>query len=669
MLTSRGWWFLILILAMLALGVLGEHWTLTLLALTLLLWFLAEWFAFTLRLRLAVPNLRVRRRLKDDRGAVDTLWAGHPVEMHVEVTLPYGLGLPYVRLAERVPYGVGQVSGRIERQGALTADAPLTMDYRLRCDRPGRVRFEGVTVQLADFQGFFVHTAFLQSGQVYRVLPGLTDAQGHRPTIKRDNLLPSPGLHRHLRPGSGSELLDLRDYMPGDPPKTIAWKVSARRDKLITKEFESEVPLRCTLFIDTSHSVRVGPPGQNALARLVDVSSAVAQAAAAARDLTGVCLFDDQTVTAIMRPARSSRHLVQMLNLLADAAGQAPATGEARVGSLLPLAYSFTQEVYPQLLTADVNRVPFWLPMFWSLPTYGRDPAPVSSRLPRWVMLCLAFLPLPLIALFFFFNPELLQALLDVAVPLVSLLVPVPERVLTAIGIGLAVSVGIMYYAAVNLTTHAVSLLFARRRRFLARWRKQLAALLAERYQLGPGGIGLLLEDDEQMALHLQRFLAEHQVPYPLPYHDRRGRYLFASPGKVDVLARALLGAVGKGRDNELFVLLVDLLELIDHLDPLLRAVKVALARHHQVVVICPWPPGVPPPRGSNAAGSTPASADLQSLIRQTAVERFHRDFQEMRQAFARLGVVVVCAESGDPVRLILERLNRLRTVGLGRIP
>ena len=40
--------------------------------------------------------------------------------------------------------------------------------------------------------------------------------------------------------------------MPGDPPRTIAWKVSARRDRLITKEFESEVPVRCTLFLDTS---------------------------------------------------------------------------------------------------------------------------------------------------------------------------------------------------------------------------------------------------------------------------------------------------------------------------------------------------------------------------------------------------------------------------------
>src|SRR5207237_8379223 len=120
---------------------------------------------------------------------------------------------------------------------------------------------------------------------VYRVLPPLAGARGHIPSVKRHNLIPLMGAHRHRRPGSGSELLDLRDYLPGDPPKMIAWKASARRDRLMTKEFESEVPVRCTLFVDASASVRVGPPGRNALARLVEIGAAVAQAHAPARAL------------------------------------------------------------------------------------------------------------------------------------------------------------------------------------------------------------------------------------------------------------------------------------------------------------------------------------------------------------------------------------------------
>src|SRR5207244_8066975 len=128
--------------------------------------------------------------------------------------------------------------------------------------------------------------------------------------------------------------------MPGDPPRTIAWKPSARRDRLITKEFENEVPLRCPLFVDISHSVRIGPVGRNALARLVEICAAVAQASAGVRDLTGICLFDDERVTVLKRPARGARHLIELLNLLADASSLAPATGAARLGVLVPLAHA-----------------------------------------------------------------------------------------------------------------------------------------------------------------------------------------------------------------------------------------------------------------------------------------------------------------------------------------
>jgi len=660
MITSRGWWFLLVVMSVLTIGLFDERWTLTLLGFTLLLWFLGEWLLFGLRVRLAVPALRLERQIADDQGPVASLWARHTFQVRLKLVLDHWLGLPYVRVRDRLPYGARRTSGEEEGQAALYPGAPFSLNYAILCPSAGRVRFEGVALQLADFQGFFYHAAFVPGTMSLRVLPPLADAEGHRPTVKRHNLLPSPGLHRHLRPGSGSELLDLRDYLPGDPPKTIAWKVSARRDRLITKEFESEVPLRCTLFVDVSQAVRLGPPGQNALARLVDISATTAQATAASRDLIGLCLFDDAQVRSLTRPARGSRHLVQLLNLLADAAGLAPATGQARVETLLLLAHAFAQEVYPSYLRQESNQVPAWLPWFWSIPAAGPTRSSFFKHILRWLLLALAFLPVAAAAWLVYLFSD----------PLAQILLPVPERLLPVLGVAFAASFGMIYYLLANVGFRATALFFARRRRRLARQRKQLAALLAVEYNLGPGGLSLLLEDDEQFVRGLQDFLADHHVPYPLPLYDRHGRYLFASPGKVPVLARALLSAVGKGHDNELFVLLVDLLELSEHLDPLLRAVKATLARHHQVVVICPWPPGVPPPRrqsGKSSPAATAPGAGLQDTLRQVTVARYHAGFQQLRTTFARIGVPVICAESGDPVRLLLDRLDRMRALGMGR--
>jgi uncharacterized protein (DUF58 family) len=686
MLTSRGWWFLIIVLSLLAVGLFDEqpwrldrsaHGTLIMVMLTLLLWFLGEWLLFVLRVRFVVPTLRVRREVRDRRGPVDTLWVGRSFQVIVWLEPPHWGSLPYLKLKDHLPAVTEAGEGETALDGALTSERGLTLTYTLRCPASGRVGFQGVGIELTDFQGFFHHATFLPDVIEYRVLPPLADAEGHRPTVKRHNLLPSPGLHRHLRPGSGSELLDLRDYLPGDPPKTIAWKVSARRNRLITKEFESEVPVRCTLFLDTSHSVRIGPPGQNALAKLVEITGAVAQANAGVRDLTGICVFDEQAVGRHIRPARGARCLVQLLNVLADAAGLAPATGQARVAVLLPLAYTLAQEVYPYLLQPDLNQVPLWSSRFWPVPTYSADRPRLSWLLFCGFALLLASIPVAGLGLFLYLFSGFLG--------LVAELLSIPESLLAVISMVLAAGTAMLYYKGVLFGCRTLALSFSPRKRRFARWRKRLAAILAERYHLAPGGVGILVEDDERFSLYLQRFLAEHQVPYPLPLYDRRGHYLFASAGKVEVLAGALVRAVGKGHDNELFVLLADLLELTDQLEPLLRAVRVTLARHHQMLVICPWPPGAPAPPSRRSAERGAQSADpnlvssgsprsalrasrshAPALVTQATTERLHRAFERLQKTFARLGVPVLCAASGDPVRLILERLDRLRILGLG---
>jgi uncharacterized protein (DUF58 family) len=710
MLTSRGWWFLVTVLLLLLLGLLVRQATLPVLALTLLLWFLGEWLLFTVRARLVAPHLVVEREVLDERGPVETLWAGRTFDVRVRLRLDHPMTLPHVGVADWLPFGLEHLDGATHTDAALSAEQPLELTYRVRCPAvAGPARFEGLRVQLADFQGFFVDVRFVQAVVVYRVLPVLADARGHASTSKRHNLLPPPGVHRLRSPGSGSELLDLRDYLPGDPPKTIAWKVSARRDRLITKEFESEVPLRCTLFVDTSNSVRVGPAGKNALARLLHISGAVAQANAAARDLTGLCLFDDNGMS-VLRPARTARHLAEIMSRLADAAGLAPSTARAPLDTLLPLAHGFAQEVYPHLLRPEVNQVPFWLPWLWTRPaSQPWLPASRSGRLTRWLARAAWLLPLAAAVLLLLAGYDATVDAWPAAVPIppdvvllvavVGLLSVYPAVVAVLRGVGKVVLgalagaglVGLLGLAIGGfaaewtgaLVGHALGViggailgarigaLFGSRARHLARWRKQLAAPIAARHGLGPGGLALLLEDDEQCALHLQRFLAEHQVPYTLPLYDAEGRYGFAAPGKVGVLGQALLGAVGKGHDNELFVLLVDLLELDEALAPLLQAVRVALARHHQVLVVCPWPPGVPtaeePPPAVEAVVPAASPAALLPLLDRAARERFHAAYRRVRHAFARLGVPMVCAATDEPVPLILDRLERLRMLGRKR--
>ena len=199
------------------------------LGLTLLAWFLWEWAQFAYRYYFLLPRLTLHREVRDDRKAVPVLWAESEFEVRVRIGLGVPGDLPYVVLADWVPTDGRFVDGSDEAVVALAATRPATIQYRLKCPVPGGLRFEGVRIRIADRQGFFYCRTLIPDGSTYLVLPRLTGRRGRRRGVEEDQYLSRrPACIGFKRPGGGSELLDLRDYIPGDPPKMIAWKPSAR---------------------------------------------------------------------------------------------------------------------------------------------------------------------------------------------------------------------------------------------------------------------------------------------------------------------------------------------------------------------------------------------------------------------------------------------------------
>src|SRR4051794_17657969 len=284
MLTSRGWWFLFVVLFLLALGafLLANYTTVpAILAVTLFAWFVYEWVQFHVRSNAAVSRLRVRRIVLQGGRTTPMLWAGVSFEVQVRVRHDGFAAIGYAVVEDRLPAGADLLDGGTDETVTIAPNERVDVTYTLKCPAPGVLRFEGVKVRVADLNGFFYRRVFVRDPVEFLVLPPLADDEGKHRANKRFNTLPPPGIHRLRRPGSGDELLDLRDYRPGDPPKMIAWKASAKKDKLITKEYENDVPVRAVLFLDTSDGVRLGPPGNSLLTRMAGVAAVVSQASAA----------------------------------------------------------------------------------------------------------------------------------------------------------------------------------------------------------------------------------------------------------------------------------------------------------------------------------------------------------------------------------------------------
>ncbi|MBX9582876.1 MAG: DUF58 domain-containing protein [Gemmataceae bacterium] len=675
MLTARGWWFLVAVGFILVLGVsLLPDYTVgpAVVGLPLLVWFAAEWVAFQTRLNSVLPRLRVTRLIVQGDREVPTVWAGLTFEVRVEVEQNSAAAFPFVLLEDRVPQAADRVSGDSGQVADLRPHDPARITYTLRCPAPGIVRFEGVRLRVADLNGFFYHRAFLREEAEFLVLPPLTGEEGRQRADKRFNTLPPPGAHRLRRPGSGGELLDLRDYRPGDPPKMIAWKASARRDTLITKEYESDVPVRCVLFLDTSDGVRLGPPGETPLVKLVGVAAGVAQAAAAGRDLVGLTTFDEAGAN-VTPPARTKLHMTGLLRKLAQAAALQPGTADVSAEALTARAYPLAVELYPELMNKRVNRVP-----------WGRLWRPLLDRWWGWLVLGMMLLPATFLAAAYFlqrwyFVPYA-EALAYGTMALTRwwgsgqirvLIIPLPAKLVffTFLLFLPALLGGFIWFV------YGASGWLGERRRQLTK-RKQLAAVFALHDGTGAAGVEHLIHDDPAHVARVGRFLAERQVRVPVPLYDDRGRYRFRSPGKAGVLAAALTAAVSRARDNELYVILADLAELGSALDPVVRAARVARARRHQVLVIVPWPADVPPP-GEEPQAPNPDADPIEPLRRRVGLPRpgrnlvplvqaaltrqYHAHFHRLRRALGQAGATVVRVEADDPVRLVLDRLDQVR--------
>ncbi len=639
MLTARGWWFLALSTAVLVAGVseLGRYTPLVpVLGLMLTGWVLSEWFLFAYRTHHAVDRLRLDRVLLQGGRVVPAAWVGVPVTVRATVTNTGTGRLPFALLIDRLPADAVPTAGAACREASLEPGDSARVEYALRPDAPGELRFEGLTVHVADLAGLFYRRAFLRVPAEYLVLPPLAQHDARRRTVKRFNALPPPGIHRLRKPGSGDELLDLRDYAPGDPPKTIAWKASARRGTLITRVIESDVPVRCVVFVDASDAARLGPPGRSSVVRFAGVAAAVVQAAAGNRDLVGLTVVTDAAMR-VIPPARTKVHVLKLLHALTAAAAGLPAPLEADAEVTARHALPLAQELYPDRLDKSVNSLPFGL--FWM---------PVTDS--RWFVVIVGLLLAPLL----FLSKDVLEFAAEVARTFAN-----PGKAWMVFA-GLAVAPGALMGSIWVL--HGVRGFLKPRMGRTAR-RKQLATLFAALDRAGPATVERYLHDDGEFTRRAGDFLHAHRVRLPANLYAADGTSRYRNPARLVTLANAVTKTLSHARDNELYVVLVDLTDLAADLEPLLKAVRAARARHHTVLVLLPWPADVPWADGTPARGRV----KLATLVREVLDKRTRQNFELARRLLTKAGATVLRLDAADSVRLVLARLDQVRAAGVRR--
>lgn len=115
------------------------------------------------------------------------------------------------------------------------------------------------------------------------------------------------GLHRSPRRGSSVEFAGHRAYQAGDDLRHLDWRIAARGDRLVVKEFEAETNLRAMLVVDLSRSMHwTGDAARIAKAEYARrLAAALALLLLRQRDAAGLLTFDSSTLSLV--PPRAHR--------------------------------------------------------------------------------------------------------------------------------------------------------------------------------------------------------------------------------------------------------------------------------------------------------------------------------------------------------------------------
>jgi uncharacterized protein (DUF58 family) len=246
------------------------------------------------------PKLVARLELDRERALeteiVDgmlTLIAEHAERVDVLLQLP-----PELSTAEPNP-----------RTVALDPGEPRSLDFPLTCVRWGAFVLGPPLIRARDRLGFYSWEARLGGNAPLRVYPSVETLRALLAPFETQVFI---GNQVSRAKGDGIEFADIRAWEPGDRPRRINWRATARRGELWVNDQHPERNTDVVLFLDTFTDARSGNRGT--LDQTVRAATTLAHGYLQRKDRVGLVSFGGYL--SWLLPASGTRQLYRVVDSL-----------------------------------------------------------------------------------------------------------------------------------------------------------------------------------------------------------------------------------------------------------------------------------------------------------------------------------------------------------------
>ncbi|HSB55929.1 MAG TPA: DUF58 domain-containing protein [Gemmatimonadales bacterium] len=129
------------------------------------------------------------------------------------------------------------------------------------------------------------------------------------------------GFRNVRRLGEGRLFESLKEWVPGEDTRNIDWKATARRGKVMARQYEDERRQQVLIVIDAGRMLTAEVDGRARLESVVEAALHLAHSAEEHDDNIGLMVFADE-VQQFIPPARGRRALRAVLDALASIEGK-----------------------------------------------------------------------------------------------------------------------------------------------------------------------------------------------------------------------------------------------------------------------------------------------------------------------------------------------------------
>ena len=247
------------------------------------------------------------------RAVDDKLALGAPNAVTIEVR--NRTNAPLALTLRDLPPPTFGLDRAVEGRMLLPPDPrPVRFVYHVTPPAKGDFTFGDLYFQYPGRLGLIRRQAVAVARRSVKVYPNLVETAKYELLARRGRLM-QLGIRAARIRGGGSEFESLREYVPGDEYKKIDWSATARRGKLISRQYEAERSQNIMLLLDTGRNMLQSIQKMAKLDYVVNTALMLAYVAAASDDKVGLMAFDAD-IRAYLPPAKSKAQVYGILESL-----------------------------------------------------------------------------------------------------------------------------------------------------------------------------------------------------------------------------------------------------------------------------------------------------------------------------------------------------------------